>query len=181
VPTDLPTLDAVAAAVLALAALRGLWIGAVREAFSLAGLTAAVLVVRRWREPAAAWLDAQGPFEVTELAAELLAVLALGLATVIAVGFVGRLVRRGVRGAGLGLLDRLAGALLGGAEGAVVVAAFVLGLAALLGREDDALAGTRSLAALEWVERGLGAGAAENGAKPSVAAGPEARREGARR
>ncbi len=155
-PTDLHTLDIVAAAVLALAALRGIWIGAVREAFSLAGLAAAAFVVRSWRQPAAAWLDAHGPFEVTELAAAILAALGLGLGTLLAVGIAGRLVRRGVRGAGLGVVDRLAGGLLGSAEGAVVMAAFVLGLAALLGREDDALAGTRSLAALEALESALG-------------------------
>jgi len=155
-PTDLHTLDIVAAAVLALAALRGIWIGAVREAFSLTGLAAAAFVVRSWRHPAAAWLDANGPFEVTELAATILAALGLGLGTLLAVGIAGRLVRRSVRGAGLGAVDRLAGGLLGSAEGAVVIAAFVLGLAALLGREDDALAGTRSLAALEALESALG-------------------------
>jgi len=153
---ELRTLDAVAAALLALAALRGVWIGAVREAFSLAGLGTAVVVVRAWREPASRWLDAHGPFEVTELAAQILAALALGVGSLIAVALIGRIVRRGVRGAGLGLLDRLAGALLGAAEGAIVVAACVLGLAALLGREDEALVGTRTLAALEATEAALG-------------------------
>lgn len=163
---ELRTLDVVAAAVLALAALRGLWIGAVREAFSLAGLATAVLVVRAWREPAARWLDAHGPFEMTELAAGILAALVLGLASLVAVAVVGRVVRRGVRGAGLGLLDRLAGLLLGATEGAVVVAALVVGLAALLGRDDDALAGTRTLAALEATEAALGVEA------PAVSTGP---------
>jgi membrane protein required for colicin V production len=163
---ELRTLDAVAAAVLALAALRGLFIGAVREAFSLAGLATAVLVVRAWREPTGRWLDAHGPFEMTGLAAEMLAALALGLASLIAVAMVGRLVRRGVRGAGLGLLDRLAGLLLGAAEGAVVVAALVVGLAALLGRDDQALSGTRTLAALEATEAALGVEA------PAVSTGP---------
>ena len=163
---ELRTLDAVAAAVLALAALRGLWIGAVREAFSLAGLATAVVVVRTWREPASRWLDAHGPFEMTGLAAGILAALALGLASLLAVAIVGRMVRRGVRGAGLGLLDRLAGLLLGAAEGAVVVAALVVGLAALLGRDDAALVGTRTLAALEATESTLGVEA------PAVSTGP---------
>lgn len=163
---ELRTLDAVAAAVLALAALRGVWIGAVREAFSLAGLAAAVLVVRAWREPAARWLDAHGPFEMTGLAAEILAALALGAAALLAVAVAGRVVRRGVRGAGLGLLDRLAGLLLGATEGALVVAALVVGLAALLGRDDEALAGTRTLAALEATETALGVEA------PAVSTGP---------
>ena len=163
---ELRTLDAVAAAVLALTALRGVWIGAVREAFSLAGLAAAVLVVRAWREPAARWLDAHGPFEMTGLAAEILAALALGAVALLAVAVAGRVVRRGVRGAGLGLLDRLAGLLLGATEGALVVAALVVGLAALLGRDDEALAGTRTLAALEATETALGVEA------PAVSTGP---------
>ena len=163
---ELPTLDAVAAGVLALAALRGIWIGAVREAFSLAGLATAVVVIRAWREPAGRWLDAHGPFEVTELAAQILAAIALGVVSLIAVGVIGRVVRRSVRGAGLGLLDRLAGLLLGAAEGAVVVAALVVGLAALLGRDDDALAGTRTLAALEATETALGL------EPPAVSTGP---------
>lgn len=163
---ELRTLDVVAAAVLVLAALRGVWIGAVREAFSLAGLATAVLVVRAWREPAGRWLDAHGPFEMTELAAGILAALGLGVASLIAVAIVGRVVRRGVRGAGLGVLDRLAGLLLGAAEGAVVVAALVVGLAALLGPDDEALVGTRTLAALEATERALGVEA------PAVSTGP---------
>jgi uncharacterized membrane protein required for colicin V production len=167
---ELRTLDAVAAGVFALAALRGIWIGAVREAFSLAGLATAVVVVRAFREPAGRWLDLHGPFEVTELAAEILAALALGVGSLVAVAVVGRVVRRGVRGAGLGLLDRLAGALLGAAEGAVVVAALVIGLAALLGRDDDALAGTRTLAALEATEEALGR------EPPAVSTGPPSAR-----
>lgn len=157
---ELRTLDAVAGAVLGLALLRGVWIGAVREAFSLAGLAAAGWVVRSWRVPAGAWLVAHGPFEMTELAARILAALGLGAATVLAVAVLSRLVRRGVRGAGLGLLDRLAGALLGAAEGALVAGALTFGLIALLGRDDAALTGTRSLAAYEWAEAQLGIEAA---------------------
>ena len=157
-PTDWETLDTVAAAVLALAALRGLWIGGVREAFSLAGLAAAILVARAWHEPVGGWLEANGPDAMTPLAAELLAALALAVGTLVAAGLIGRLLRRTLRSAGLGLFDRLAGGLLGAAEGAVVVAALALGLAALLGRDDSALADTRTLAALEATERALGVG-----------------------
>ena len=156
VPSEWPTLDLIAAALLALAALRGVWIGAVREAFSLAGLAAAIVAVRAWREPVASWLEANGPVAMSGLAAQLLAALALGVGSLVAVALIGRLVRRGVRGAGLGLLDRLAGAVLGAAEGALLVAALTLGLAALLGREDSALAGTQTLAALEATEQALG-------------------------
>jgi membrane protein required for colicin V production len=163
---ELRTLDAIAAGVLALAALRGLWIGAAREAISLAGLAAAVVVVRTWRVPFSAWLDAHGPFPMTELAAEIVSALVLAVGALVAVAVIGRVARRGVRGAGLGLLDRLLGSVLGAAEGAVVIAALAVGLAALLGREDEALAGTRTLAALEAAEAALDA------RTPAVSTGP---------
>jgi uncharacterized membrane protein required for colicin V production len=153
---ELRTLDAVAGVLLVLATLRGVWIGAVGEVFSLAGLAAAACVVRTWRLPAGAWLATHGPIEMTELAARVLAALGLGLVTLLAVALLRRLVRQGVRGAGLAFADRVAGALLGAVEGAIVAGALVFGLAALLGREDETLVGTRSLAAYEWAEARLG-------------------------
>lgn len=154
--SDLATVDAIAGAVLLLALLRGLWIGGVREAFSLAGLAAAIWAVRTWRIPLGNWLELEGPFEMTGLAARVIAALALGAGTLLAVALLSRLAYRGVREAGLRLADRLAGALLGALEGAIVVAALVFGLAVLLGRDDPALVGTKSLAAFEWVEATLG-------------------------
>ena len=46
--------DVIALAVLAVAVLRGLWIGLVREVFSIAALAAAILAFRALREPVAA-------------------------------------------------------------------------------------------------------------------------------
>jgi uncharacterized membrane protein required for colicin V production len=153
---DLPAVDAVAAVVLLLALLRGLWIGAVREGFSLAGLVAAVWLVRSFRVPVGGWLAAHAPFEMTELAARLVAALLLGAGALFSAALARRLVQRGVREAGLRLADRVAGGALGALEGAIVVGALVFGLALLLGREDPALAGTRSLAAFEWAEAAAG-------------------------
>ena len=175
---ELRTVDAITGALLVLATLRGVWIGAVGEVFSLAGLAAAAYVVRTWRLPAGAWLATHGPIEMTELAARVLAALGLGLATLLAVALLRQLVRRGVRGAGLALADRAAGALLGAVEGALVAAALVFGLAALLGRDDEALVGTRSLAAYEWAEAAAGiepASAARSEPQASGATRPAAR------
>ena len=102
------------------------------------------------------WLELHGPFEMTGLAARVIAALALGAGTLLVVALLSRLAYRGVREAGLRLADRLGGALLGALEGAIVVAALVFGLTVLLGRDDAALAGTKSLAAFEWVEGALG-------------------------
>jgi membrane protein required for colicin V production len=169
VPSEWSTLDLVAASVLSLAALRGVWIGAVREAFSLAGLAAAIIAVRAWREPVGSWLEANAPVAMSGLAAQLLAALLLGVGSLVAVALIGGVVGRGVRGAGLGLLDRLAGGVLGAAEGAVIVAAVTVGLAALLGREDPALLGTRTLAALEATEQALGVVAPDVSSAPPEA------------
>ena len=114
---------------------------------------------------------------MTELAARLLAALGLGLGTLLAVALLRRLVRRGVRGAGLGLADRLAGAVLGAVEGAIVAAVLVFGLAALLGRDDEALAGTRSLAAYQWLEAAAGIEPASAGEARAESARPPARSE----
>jgi uncharacterized membrane protein required for colicin V production len=176
--SELPTVDAIAAAVVALAALRGLWIGAVREAFSLSGLAAAAWVVSAFRVPAGAWLAEHGPFELSELGARAIAALVLGAGTLLAVAVVSRLVHRGMREAGLGLADRVAGTLLGAFEGAALVAALVLGLTLLLGRDDPALDGTRSLAAFEWLEAKLGFAGEPPRAGLSPPARPSARARG---
>jgi uncharacterized membrane protein required for colicin V production len=158
--SELATVDAIAGAVLVLALLRGLWIGAVREAFSLLGLALAIVVVRAWRIPLGNWLELEGPFEMTGLAARLIAALVLGAGTLLAVSLVSRLAYRGVREAGLRAADRFAGALLGALEGAIVALALAFALVVLLGRDDAALAGTKTLAALEWVEHAIGIGGA---------------------
>ena len=160
--------DALALAVLAIALVRGLAIGMVREAFSVAALAAAVLAVRFGTAPAAAWLLANAAPGLGPLGAKILAGSAVGLGAAIAVGLFGRLVRRGVHAAGLGLPDRLAGAAIGAAEGALVVGVLLLAAITLLGRGHPSLARSRTLGAFEQAER-LARGEA---AGPDVAAPP---------
>jgi membrane protein required for colicin V production len=155
---DLATLDAICLGVLALAALRGLWIGLVREAFSLAALLAAAVAVRLWVDPVARWLEIEaGPLGVGPVAAPWLAGALLAAGTIALVAVAGRVVRRGVRAAGLGLADRLAGGGLGAAEGALVAGLLLLTLVSALGADHPALAGTRSLELLERAQRIAGA------------------------
>jgi membrane protein required for colicin V production len=145
--------DAAALAVLALALLRGLAIGMVREAFSVAALAGACLAVRFGTAPAAAWLRDNALPELGTLGAQVLAGALVGLAALLAVGTLGRLVRRGVHGVGLGLADRLAGAAIGAAEGALVVGVALLVAVTLMGREHPLLARSRTLGAFEQAER----------------------------
>lgn len=163
--------DVAALLVLALALLRGIAIGMVREAFSVAALAAACLAVRFGSAPAAAWLQHNAVPGLGPLGAQILAGAAVGLATLLAVGIVGRLVRRGVHGVGLGPADRLAGAAIGLAEGALVVGVALLVAIALVGRDHPLLARSRALAAFEQAEQ-LARGAEP---PPAVAAPPPRR------
>jgi uncharacterized membrane protein required for colicin V production len=164
-------IDAAAGVVLGVTVLRGLAIGMVREAFSVAALAAACVAVRFGTDPAAAWLQANAVPGLGPLGARILAGAAVGVAAALAVGLAGRLVRSGLHAVGLGLPDRLAGAAIGAAEGALVVAVALLVAIALLGRSHPLLAHSRALAAFERAER-LARGQA---AAPDVAAPPRGR------
>jgi len=146
-------IDAAALLVLALALLRGLAIGMVREAFSVAALAAACLAVRFGSEPAAAWLRGNALPELGPLGAQILAGAVVGLAALIAVATLGSLVRRSVHGVGLGFADRVAGAAIGAAEGALVIGVALLVAVTLMGREHPLLAKSRTLVAFEQAER----------------------------
>jgi membrane protein required for colicin V production len=165
---SLSTFDAVALAIVALAVLRGLWIGVVREAFSLAALAAACLAVRLWLVPAEAWVQAHAPFVSSPLAARVAAGALLAIGALVAVALVGRVVRRGIHAVGLGFLDRLGGGVLGAAEGGLVVALVVVLLVGLLGRGHPAVRESRVAQALSGVER-IARGVAD---LPDVAAPP---------
>lgn len=164
--------DLAALAVVALALVRGLAIGMVREAFSVAALAAACVAVHVGTAPAAAWLQGNADPDLGPLGARLVAGFAIGLATLLGVGLVGRLAQRGVRLVGLGFADRLAGGAIGAAEGALVVGVALFAAVTLVGRGHPLLAESRVLAALEGAER-LARG---EPARADVAAPPRARR-----
>lgn len=145
--------DVAAFVILTIAVLRGLLIGAIRESFSLAAVAAAVLAVRFGAEPASHWLAEHAPVDLGLFAAKLAAGGLIGIAAIFGVAIVGRFVRRGARLAGLGMADRLAGSVLGGAEGALVVGLLLLLGITLVGRDHPALASSHTLSAFEQVEQ----------------------------
>ena len=159
----LGTLDVVALALLSLAALRGIWNGAIRESMSLATLAAACIAVRFGTAPAADWLLGIGA-PLSPLAAKIAAGIGVVVATLLLGRIVGGTLRSGASWVGLGGLDRVLGGALGAAEGALVVALVVLLGTSLLGREHEAFEDSRTLAAFDaaraWV------------AEPDVAAPP---------
>ena len=148
----LSAVDLAALAILAVAALRGLWIGLIREVFSLGGLAAACIAVRLGSAPAADWLRASLPVELSSLSARVAAGAIIAVAVIATAALAGRLLRRGARWAGLGFADRLAGGLLGAAEGALAIVLLMLLATAVVGRDHPVLAGSRTLAAFESAE-----------------------------
>jgi len=138
-------IDVLALGILTLAAARGLLIGMIREAFSLLALGGAVIAVRLFTDPLATWLRTEahvtwGDFTVRVAAGVLLVIGVVG-----AVVITGKIVKRGVRAAGLGWADRLGGGLLGAAEGLLVVGLILAGAVAAIGRDHAALADSRTL------------------------------------
>ena len=164
----MPIIDLIAAGVLAVAIIRGLWIGLVREAFSLAALASAVFAVRRFAEPLAE--DLAASFRLDPLLATAIAGGGVAVAAILTVALVGRLIRRALHASGLGLADRLGGSVLGACEGALFVAMLLFGVITVTGRNDPLIADTRSLAAFETAERWIGS--AGEGQGPSDAARP---------
>lgn len=163
----MPPVDLLALCVLSIAVLRGLFLGLIRESFSLGAIAAACVAVRWFAAPAAVWLDATTDGRVGPLAAPWIAGTGVAVAAAAAVAITGRLLRTGARAVGLGMLDRAGGAVLGAAEGALIVAVLLELATTVLGRDHRVFEGTRSLAALERVEN-VAAGARDTG----VAAAP---------
>jgi membrane protein required for colicin V production len=145
-------IDMAALAILALAVLRGLVIGLIREVFSVVALVAACMAVLLGTGPAAEWILRELPVELGSLGARIAAGGIIAASVIAVVATMGSGLRRGARWAGLGFFDRLAGGVLGAAEGALVIMALTALAVGVLGRGDQALAGSRTLAAFEIAE-----------------------------
>ncbi|MEM7413644.1 MAG: CvpA family protein [Myxococcota bacterium] len=163
----LAPVDLVVAAILGIALLRGLFLGLIREAFSIGALAAAVLAVRLFLDPATAWLDGWDFEWLPAVATPWVAGAGLALAALVAVNWAGAVIRKGARAVGLGWADRLGGAALGFAEGAIVAGVLLVVLGSFFGRDHQFLARSQSLAWLEQLE-----GATGNGASGADVAAP---------
>jgi membrane protein required for colicin V production len=145
-------IDVVVLAVLVLALLRGLWIGVVREAFSLAALAAAVFAFRALRGPVAEEIAMRTQWD--SLVAEAAAGGVVVIAALLFVTLIGAIVRRLVSTAGLSFVDRIGGGAIGLAEGVLLVGLALFGATEILGPKDPLLAGSRSVALFqEWAGR----------------------------
>jgi membrane protein required for colicin V production len=148
----LAPLDLVVLVILGIAFVRGVLRGLLREAFSIASLAAACLIVMLFYGDAAEWLLRVTQGRVGEIGAPWIGGALLGIVTIGVITLLGRLLRRGAKFAGLGWADRAGGAVLGSAEGVLVAAAILSLLGYAIGRDHPVLAQSRSLEALEQLE-----------------------------
>ncbi len=146
------SVDIIVGTIIGIACLRGFFMGLIREAFSLASLGAAYLAVAAFVSPVAEWVREIGDGRISEVLAPWVAGALIVLVTIGAVTTIGRIVRRGVRAVGLGFVDRMGGALLGSTEGVLIVVLLVILVGDRVGREHPAIADTRTLAAVEYME-----------------------------
>lgn len=165
--TGLEPIDVVALAIVSIAALRGLFLGLIREMFSLGAVAAAVIAVRVWHAPFANWLIGASDGQLGAGVAPWVAGALLAVGVIAGVGTFGKVMGQGARAVGLGWFDRMGGAALGVAEGAVAIGALLLVISGVLGRDHTLLADSRSLVLLEQVQR---AAQARSVAFPDVAA-----------
>ena len=142
-------IDFVAIAIVAIGFLRGLSLGLLREALSIAALAAAVIAVRVWKQPFAHWLQhPSGPSVRYDLAPWVAGAL-VAIAVMQAVATFARVMRQGARSVGRGFVDRIGGAALGAAEGMIAVGVLLFVISTALGRTHSLLATSRSLAMLD--------------------------------
>ncbi len=138
-------LDWVAALVVLIFALRGLWQGTIRQCFGLLGLAAGIWSLCAFSQWVGTHWQGARPAVVFWALRWLVALLA-GLAAAALCKWWGDLLSEGVNATGLGWLDRTGGFLFGASLGAcLVVAAFVLMLTVPWPR-DAALLAARSRA-----------------------------------
>ncbi len=179
----MPTADLVAVAILGLAALRGIWLGLVREVFSLVSLAAACVAVRFFAGRGGVWLMQDAGLEADPRVATVLAGIGIAVGVLVAGSLIGRLVRSGARAVGLAWLDRGAGGVLGAAEGALVVALALILASVALGPDHPYLEASRAYDAMERLQAAAGrdpgslplAADGDPGGLPAVGAGPPGR------
>ncbi len=160
----LPLLDMIVLTLLFIAALRGLWIGMIREGFSLAAIGVATIVTRLYVDPFSIQLTQLTGGEITGRTAVWITGVLLVVATIVALTVAARILRRGAEVAGLGWADRLGGGALGIAEGAIVSAVVVIIALWLVGPDHTTTAGARSIELVHQLQS-MG----ENGELPAVA------------
>ena len=149
---SLSVLDGVVLSILVVMTIRGLFIGLIREAFSIAALATACIAVSYGRAPLASALGSMTNQGIPPSMAPWIAGALLAILSIIAVVTIGRGLRRGVRAVGLGWADRIAGGALGAAEGALIGGLAVIGTVWAFGSDSPIVSNSYSLRAYEKIQ-----------------------------
>jgi membrane protein required for colicin V production len=149
---ELPLIDMIVLAVLAIAVLRGVWIGLIREGASLAAIGIATIVTRLFAAPFATALSELTGGGVAGKTAVFIAGVILVVGTIVVLSVAARVLRRGATAAGLGWADRLGGGALGAAEGAIIAAVIVLVALWVVGPDHATTEGSRSVEVVEHLQ-----------------------------
>ena len=167
--SDLTALDSIALGIFAIAVVRGIFIGLIREGFSIAALGGGLLAMRYGIEPVASVIRhvAGG---VGETASHWIAGAAIGIAVVAVIGVVGKKLRQGAQAVGLAWADRIAGGVIGAVEGTLVAAVLVVGATWVAGADSPIITESRSVEFLEELQTYL---AEHRDELPAVAAPPD--------
>lgn len=169
----IPILDIIVGSVMALAIVRGFFVGMIREGFSVGAIGAVVLGIVYGAQPAGLWLDTATAGEIGGQPAKWIGGVMVGLLAGVAVGALGRYLRRGARVVGIGMVDRVGGGAIGAAEGALIATIVILGATKMFGPEHPAVFNSQSVAMMDRVEYAMETGDLQPLAGlPSVASGP---------
>ena len=173
----LPVLDLIVGAVMALAVVRGFFVGMIREGFSVAAIGAVVLGMIYGAQPAGLWIDQATAGEVGGQPAKWIGGAICGVLAGIGVGALGRYLRRGARIVGLGMADRVGGSAIGAAEGALISTLVIVGAMRAFGPEHPAVFNAYSVAVMDEVQFAIETGTVPRlPGLPDVASGPPAER-----
>lgn len=135
---DVNALDIALCALLAISVLYGLWRGFVHIALGVAGFGLGLAAALRLADRGPVWFTMVSPASARLIAFALVMVAAL-FTTWLVIWLGGKL----IRAAGIGWMDRLAGAVIGLGGGLLVVLGILLGLATFLPAGSSLLRGSR--------------------------------------
>jgi membrane protein required for colicin V production len=150
---DLSTLDAAVLVVMGIAIVRGMWIGLIREGFSIAALGGGLLAVRYGIEPLANWVEKISNGDLGPTASAWIAGAAIAIVAIVALGSLGKVLRRGVHAVGLGWADRIAGGFIGAAEGALVAAVLLVVATWAAGPDSPLVENSKSIEILDGLQK----------------------------
>lgn len=170
---NITAIDIAIVAIMGLALIRGVFVGMIREGFSVAAIGAVVLGAVYGAGPTGAWLDNASAGEIGGSAAKVLGGIFAGVGAGVLVGALGRYLRRGARIVGLGMADRIGGGAIGAAEGALVATLVLAGATRMFGPEHPAVFNSYSVAVVEEMKIAFETGTPPQlPGLPSVASGP---------